>query len=238
MQYDDEYYRDILDGLSAHYDSKLIADLLSTINQIPAPGLGNAWNFNQITGKRWLVNTLAKHLDTDSRKILLLGGWYGVLASLMLEHPAYAKIRVSSLDIDPDCEAVANSLNRSLYEQSRFDAITSDMFGFNYQEWAGGDPAVIVNTSCEHIEQFHHWFESVPTGHLLVLQSNDYFSCDEHVNCVHTLSDFAAQTPLRETRFSGQLKLKKYTRFYAYWVQVNYQARCFSSFVRLINPGY
>ena len=38
MNYDDEYYRDILDGLSAYYESPLIADLLTTINKVPAPG--------------------------------------------------------------------------------------------------------------------------------------------------------------------------------------------------------
>ena len=47
----------------------------------------------------------------------------------------------------------------------------------------------------------------------MVLQSNDYFSCDEHVNCVTTLQAFEQQAPLSETLFSGQLKLKKYTRF-------------------------
>ena len=72
MNYDDEYYRDILDGLSAYYDSSLIADLLYTINRVPAPGLGNAWNFNQISGKRWLVETLSEHADPDTDAILLL----------------------------------------------------------------------------------------------------------------------------------------------------------------------
>jgi hypothetical protein len=213
MNYDDEYYRDILDGLSAYYDSKLIADLLSTINKLPAPGLGNAWNFNQITGKRWLVETLAAHIEDDIKKILLLGGWYGVLASLLLDHPAFAQIHVSSLDIDPACEAVAHSINQSLVTQGRFEAFTADMLNFNYQSWAGDEQAIIINTSCEHIEAFGDWFDSMPSGPLLVLQSNDYFSCDEHVNCVPALVDFERQAPLAELRFSGELKLKKYTRF-------------------------
>jgi hypothetical protein len=213
MDYDDEYYRDILDGLSAYYDSKLIADLLRTINKLPAPGLGNAWNFNQITGKRWLVETLAAHVEGDIKKILLLGGWYGVLASLLLDHPAFSHIRVSSLDIDPACEAVARSINQSLVAQGRFEAFTADMLHFDYQTWAGDEQAIIINTSCEHIDAFEGWFDSLPSGPLLVLQSNDYFSCDEHVNCVPALVDFERQAPLAELHFSGELKLKKYTRF-------------------------
>jgi len=213
MDYDDEYYRDILDGLSAYYKSPLIADLLTTINKIPAPGLGNAWNFNQISVKRWLVDTLAAHVDDNIEKILLLGGWYGVLASMLLDHPAFSQTHISSLDIDPTCKDIALSVNRSQVNQGRFDALTGDMFKFEYRTWADTENALIVNTSCEHIVAFDKWFASIPSGTLLVLQSNDYFSCDEHVNCVDTLADFEQQAPLSELRFSGGLKLKKYTRF-------------------------
>ncbi len=213
MNYDDEYYRDILDGLSVNYQSPLIADLLTTINKVPAPGLGNAWNFNQISGKRWLVETLAAHVDNNIEKILLLGGWYGVLASLLLDHPTFAHTHVSSLDIDPSCEAVANSLNQSRVVQGQFDALTADMFDFDSRAWEQAEKAIIVNTSCEHIAAFDEWFDSIPAGTQLVLQSNDYFSCDEHVNCVDSLQDFEQQAPLNELRFSGGLELKKYTRF-------------------------
>ena len=213
MDYDDEYYRDILDGLSAYYQSPLIADLLNTINTLPAPGLGNAWNYNQISGKRWLVETLATHVDEKPGKILLLGGWYGVLASLLLDHPEFAQSRVTSLDIDPSCEAIARSVNRSFVDQNRFDAQTADMFLFDYAAWLDTGNALIINTSCEHISDFDAWLASVPAGTQLVLQSNDYYSCDEHVNCVDTLEDFQRQAPLSELRFSGGLKLKKYTRF-------------------------
>jgi hypothetical protein len=213
MKYDDEYYRDILDGLSAYYESPLIADLLTTINKVPAPGLGNAWNFNQISGKRWLVETLAQHADINIDKILLLGGWYGVLASLLLDHPAFKHTHVSSLDIDPGCEAVARSVNQSGVDQGRFEALTADMLDFDYQAWLATERSTIVNTSCEHIADFEEWFNRIPCGAQLVLQSNDYFSCDEHVNCVDSLEAFERQAPLRELHFSGGLKLKKYTRF-------------------------
>jgi hypothetical protein len=185
---------------------------LTTINKLPAPGLGNAWNFNQIQGKRWLVDTLACHLDDTTRNILLLGGWYAVLASLLLDHPRFSSVNVTSLDIDPDCEAVANSINRTWLGKNRFKAITADMLDFDYPAWDDRHN-IIINTSCEHIEVFDDWFDRMPTGPLLVLQSNDYYSCGEHVNCVSSLAQFEQQAPLTELRFSGALKLKKYTRF-------------------------
>ena len=117
------------------------------------------------------------------------------------------------MDIDPGCETVARSLNRTQVEQGRFEALTADMLDYDYAGWIGGAPALIINTSCEHITAFDNWFASIPEGTAMVLQSNDYFSCDEHVNCVPTLLAFEQQAPLSETYFRGQLGLKKYTRF-------------------------
>ena len=45
------------------------------------------------------------------------------------------------------------------------------------------------------------------------MQSNDYFACSEHVNCVRDLDAFEAQAPLRETLFAGERRMRRYTRF-------------------------
>jgi hypothetical protein len=47
----------------------------------------------------------------------------------------------------------------------------------------------------------------------MVVQSNDYFSCDEHTNCAADLEAFVRQAPLSEVMYQGEMKLKKYTRF-------------------------
>lgn len=211
-QYDDEFYRDILDGLSAYYDSALIADLLTTLNKVSAPGLGNAWNYHQIKGKQWLVEQLAKCVTLPSHHILLLGGWYGILASLILDHDAFTHCKATSLDIDSSCEAVAKQVNQTHLNNNRFNAVTADMRHYDYADHANED-GIIINTSCEHIDGYDDWFANLPSKPLLVLQSNDYYSCDEHVNCVDTLQDFQQQSPMSELLFAGSLKLKKYTRF-------------------------
>ena len=70
-----------------------------------------------------------------------------------------------------------------------------------------------VNTSCEHIEDFQAWYESIPSGQLLLLQSNDFFGVDDHVNCVNSVAEFREQTPMTKRLFSGALPLDKYTRY-------------------------
>ena len=47
----------------------------------------------------------------------------------------------------------------------------------------------------------------------LVLQSNDYFDCPEHVNCVADLAAFKTQVPMSEVHYEGTLRRRRYSRF-------------------------
>ncbi len=76
-----------------------------------------------------------------------------------------------------------------------------------------GAPNVIINTCCEHLDDFGRWYARIPAGQLLVLQSNDYYACREHVNCVPDLATFRSQAPMREVLFAGEHKLRRYVRF-------------------------
>jgi len=47
----------------------------------------------------------------------------------------------------------------------------------------------------------------------LVVQSNNNYEHEEHINCVSSLEEFAEQTPMSIVLYAGELKLKNYTRF-------------------------
>ena len=74
-------------------------------------------------------------------------------------------------------------------------------------------PNTIINTSCEHIPNFAEWYNKLPYNVLIVLQSNNYFEVNEHVNCSADLNNFSRQTPLNNVLYEGSLELEKYTRF-------------------------
>ena len=74
-------------------------------------------------------------------------------------------------------------------------------------------PDTIINTSCEHIENFEEWYSKIPAGKLICLQSNDYVAIEEHVNCVKDSLHFAEMAPLSKVLFTGELPLEKYTRY-------------------------
>lgn len=208
----DEFYRDILEGLGVYFDSTLILDIAKTVESQTPSDLGAALNRNQMRGKKWLVDQLAATEGRAANRILVLGGWYGTLAALLLNDERLSLERVTSLDMNPGCRDVALSINRTAAAGGRFEAVTGDMLEFDYQQVAAPG-TVIVNTSCEHLPDFAAWYERVPTGSVVVLQSNDYYAVAEHVNCVPDLRAFQQQARLGDTWFAGELKLKKYTRF-------------------------
>jgi hypothetical protein len=209
--FDDEFYRDILEGFATYADSPFLRDVLDTLTKHQAPRLGVALNKNQMASKLWLATSLHTTVGSQLGDVLILGGWVGALAAVLLHDDRFQIARVTSVDIDPSCETIAEALNATHARAGKFSARTADMLALDY---AGDERAdLVINTSCEHLAEFGRWYARIPAGQLLVLQSNDYFACDEHVNCVADLSTFKAQAPLRELLFEGERRMRRYVRF-------------------------
>jgi hypothetical protein len=195
-------------GIAAYTSSPLIKGLSQVIARHPQADLANAFNHKQVGCKMWGREALFETLGGKFRRIVILGGWYGVLAAMFFDDARFEIEAIDSYDIDPDVGAVAETLNAAAKE--RFRALTADMYALPYAEL---DADLIVNTSCEHIADLPAWLALLPRGTNVLLQSNDYFSEPTHVNCVETLDAFIAQASLSSIAFSGSLPMKKYTRF-------------------------
>lgn len=74
-----------------------------------------------------------------------------------------------------------------------------------------GKPNIVINTSCEHMD--NRWFNNLPDGTLVVLQTNDYFDNPQHVNCVKDLEQARYRYPMSELLYDGYLVTELYTRF-------------------------
>jgi hypothetical protein len=214
----DEFYRDIIEGLAIYTGSALQRDVLATLSRHDEPDLGGALNKNQIASKMWLAESLLGAAGPDLGDVTILGGWFGVLGAVLLHDPRFRIGRVVSIDIDPRCAAIAESLNATHVRTGRFAARTADMLEIDYDAprpgpaGANGDD-LVINTSCEHLAEFARWYTRIPAGKRLVLQSNDYFACAQHVNCVPDLAAFRAQAPMRDVLFAGERKMRRYVRF-------------------------
>ena len=163
----------------------------------------------QIKSKLWLIDSISAHVSTNSNNVVIHGGWNGVLASLLFQ--SNIKIdKIVSIDIDPSCKEVSNTMNKIEEMSGRFKSVTCSMEKYQYEFF----PDIVINTSCEHITQevYMQWLQNIPYNSLIVLQSNDYFELKEHIRCAHDIEDFEDQSNIRV--FSKlTLTLPKYNRF-------------------------
>lgn len=215
----------LLNGIEFLYPENItVAQMKRTLNKYPESenALVDAFSLGQIKSKLWLIENLPENLGT----VFICAGWYGTLASLMFERVRGKFDKIRSFDIDPTCAPIADNMNRPwVMDGWQFKASTFDIVDMDYPTThttyrADGSsltltemPNTIINTSCEHIADFEKWFANIPNGTIVALQSNDYKSLPEHINCVDSIDTFDEATPMQSTHYIGELELPKYTRF-------------------------
>jgi hypothetical protein len=200
---------DLLRGVAAYTGNTLVASLARAVAEHPDARLDEAFNHKQIACKAWARDQLFASLGGQFERIWIMGGWYGVLAAMIFDDRRFSAGKVLSFDIDPSVAAIARTLNAGAFADGRFEALTADMYEIDYAK----RPDLIVNTSCEHIADLRAWLDRLPQGGSVLLQSNDYFAEREHINCMPSLAAFKEAAGLSEVLYSGELPLKKYTRF-------------------------
>lgn len=179
----------------------------------------------QLQSKLWLVDEL-KNVGVDLGTVFLCAGWYGTLATMMFEAGLSIE-KIRSFDIDESTESIAEIFNKPwIINGWKFKSVIQDIHDINFTnhsyivskgkndfEVLYDTPDTVINTSCEHINNFEEWYAKIPNGKLVILQCNDYVEIEEHVNCHETLQEFETQTPLEVELFSGELQLDKYKRY-------------------------
>jgi hypothetical protein len=179
----------------------------------------------QLKSKQWLVQELS-NTDRSLGTVFLCAGWYGTLATMLFESNMFIE-KIRSFDIDPSCAIIAETFNKNfLVDDWKFKATTKDIHDIDYSNYTyntkksdgelcelSESPTTVINTSCEHIKDFPNWYKKLSEGTLVVLQSNNYFEIDDHVNCSSSLEEFSASAPMKNVLFEGELDLEKYTRF-------------------------
>jgi len=201
-------------------------DLHKTVKKFPDLS-SDALSIGQLKSKQWLVEVLEdiyKKYSINLGTIYVLCGWYGILPAMLFMKFDVDKIR--SFDIDEKCEKIADQVNKTHSNEWKFKAITEDIFNINFEKhswqcWSNKNnrmsrlitdvPNTIINTSCEHVGP--DWFNHVPDGKLVILQSNDSLEEDGHVNPITDLEEFELTYPLNEIYYKGQMTFEKYIRF-------------------------
>jgi len=164
---------------------------------------------NHWYSKQWLVREFYKLYNHTSGSFYIGGGWYGLLAHLIREKWENESLNIISGDIDPRCE----EFGWKLFYNSDIQFITEDMVSRNLSEYSA-----IISTSCEHIEPqiLEKFIKSKRDNAWVVLQTNNYYELDEHINCYPDTNTFAKWvSPLLNDKiyYAGTLHLPDFDRF-------------------------
>ena len=162
----------------------------------------NSLNENQEKSKDWLIEKSTKYFSFfNSPSVVIAAGWYGHLANKLKE---YTKGEIVSFDKDLMCKKIGQRLYKDItfteadvkyYDIKRFD--------------------IVMCTSCEHLGQYlmDEFLKRRKKGSLVILQSNNYFSIEEHINCHNSVIEFEKTLKLEKILYRGTLKLDKFDRY-------------------------
>tara|TARA_R110000764_G_scaffold4541_1_gene18471 strand:+ start:3409 stop:4038 length:630 start_codon:yes stop_codon:yes gene_type:complete len=173
-----------------------IKDIIHSVDQ-------NHWN-----SKEWLVKELYKHYKFDAGKMLVVGGWYGMMAYQLRQQWPSEHMNIESTDMDPMCEVFAWDLFGD--QDINFYTLESD----SRVEIDISEYTVIVNTSCEHMEQddLLSLIKQKEDKTWVCFQTNDHRELDCHINCWPTAHEFAASLGLKRLSFVGSQKQAGFNR--------------------------
>jgi hypothetical protein len=207
------------------------------------PDLGDFLSRGQVKSKLWMAEELANVVDGPIGNVVFYGGWYNFMAhflfskfdvshvySLDLDNNVYEPCKIlyreevvkeqfTSITCDVN-KVVWNAPGRlTLHNQGLYDLL-KDQLGtgshnhHNIRNMSRVDLKninLIINTSCEHMN--NSWFENLPSGTMVVLQTNDYFSNPQHSNCCENLEAAKLKYPMQEFLYTGELSTHLYNRF-------------------------
>ena len=186
--------------------------------------LENFWA-SQLNSKVWMVRNILKKLNIGAGKIYIMGGWYGLSAQLLVDH--IPNTIAVSIDVDSSSKFYGMLLSgntistpvslddfsdtHGTHLHERIEFITSDMATYDKYD----DAVLVVNTSVEHVEQhvFDSWIKNVPENIPVVLQGNNFFTCNDHIRCSTDIDEFKKMNPLGTTIFSDKLDCNGFYRF-------------------------
>jgi hypothetical protein len=120
-----------------------------------------------IMNKLWLIHQLEKIQDQFST-IYILGSWYGNM-SILLSKSRIEYNHIVNVDQDTDVTRQAQRIGRML-NISDIEYMAKDANRLNYQQL--DLDGLVINTSCHDMDN-RGWFDHIPAGVLVALQSRD-----------------------------------------------------------------
>lgn len=181
----------------------------------------DAFAHSQTVSKMWLCEEVERlFLGGDPLTIWILGGWVGLQAYLLFCRDRLPIERVRSFDIDPLATQQANWINNCWELQEwKFRAFTADVQRLSYTSGEfGAPPHLVINSVVEHLSG-SHWFDAIPAGTWVALQSTDMPHA-QHCRTHASLEEFRSCFPLSHVAYSGSKEFKYPDKSFSRWMVI------------------
>jgi len=165
----------------------------------------------QYDSKLWLIKKLKNiKLYTDEVHIDIIGSWFGFPLIELLSGIFKIK-QIDLYDIDENChKVVAQYINH-------FDpAFKIAQYGDYFERTDLRRRHIVINTSSEHmsdIVSMRKYYKDYPDSPILAIQSNNYFTLDDHINCVNNVEELIDKNHINRVLYKGTQKLPLYDRY-------------------------
>ena len=180
----------------------------SNLDESSGYSLAGSFTPDLIKSKVWLLNELAR-IAPQVGTIYVLGSWYGNLGVLLALDPVVKYKKLINVETDKKFLQASERI-QDYVGMNNTKYMLKDANDLDYQQL--GDGGVVVNTSLTDM-QGQAWFDNIPAGILVAMQSRDHDSGNE----AHSTQDIVDRFPLNEIIYDGELKLQdpetKYTRY-------------------------
>jgi hypothetical protein len=202
--------------------------------------LQDAFSRGQVQSKIWLTTELEK-VNTKFDTVYHLGGWFGQLTWYFKNHIEFDKYRNFDIDVNA-CKVsdyIVNLRHLENYkvksvelglplwddsdEKRNMSWITRTGCEYEIKNYSNGNtfkektqPDLIINTSAEHMPSI--WFDKFvnrpqSTDPLYLIQTNNLFDANGHVNCVHSVDHMIKKFNMSRIEYAGEIQLTGYKRF-------------------------
>ena len=172
-----------------------------------AKDIAQSFSQNQIRSKQWLVRRLTalnekNTIDCNISKINVVGGWFGnQLIPNLLE--LYPKASINFYEIDNEAIKIARGIYFNKNKRIKFHCVDATEVNFS------GNSQMTINTSSEHMDDLNI------TNSIYAIQSNNYYSVPEHINCVDNVEQLQEKNKFKKVWYADSKHFGKqnYDRF-------------------------
>ena len=183
-------------------------EILTHLSESSGYTLKGSFTPDLLASKVWLLTELAR-ITPRVGTVYVLGSWYGNLAIINQLDPIIKYKKLINVETDKKFLQVSQRIHNHLGIDNT-EYMFKDANDLDYRQL--GSDGVVINTSLTDM-QGQAWFDNIPKGTLVVMQSRDH----DPGNAAHSTQDIIDRFPLSEIIYNGELDLEdpetEYTRY-------------------------